>query len=200
MPPPESPLEDATKLDITHESLIRNWDKLCGSAERKGWVQDEAEAREEYRELMKRALRKRTEDDLLRGGDLDDALQWRKRGLTAAWAERYDADPASFARVVSYVDESDARRQREREQARVAAERVKIEKGRRRKKRIAAGLLIVVGILASLVVWAIESSRNARQRALAEISQLRAMAAAQQELHTREALDGPARPWRPKKT
>ena len=77
-------------LDITHESLIRNWrliqgTKLQGSAETKGWMQEEVEARDEFLLLVERA-RKR---DTLMGSALEDALRWRALGLNADWARRY---------------------------------------------------------------------------------------------------------------
>jgi uncharacterized RDD family membrane protein YckC len=106
-PSAPTPLSADAMLDITHESLIRKWCRLGGSAEQKGWVLDEAEAREQYRDLLKRARRAMALQAVLTGADLDDALAWRERGLNSAWAQRYDPAAERFETVSDYINRSD---------------------------------------------------------------------------------------------
>jgi hypothetical protein len=155
LPPPHVPIEENTKLDITHESLIRNWERLSGTAECKGWVNEEAELRDQFRELVKRARRKRSGEDLLRGRDLDEALQWRARGCTVGWAERYDPDPEAFRSVTAYIEESERKRRDEQEQARLAAENLKREREKRRRRRIFWALEAVFLALLVALAWSL---------------------------------------------
>jgi hypothetical protein len=93
VPAEPTPLDANSTLDITHESLIRKWVMMKGTRERKGWVQDEAELRDQYRELLKRGRRALPSRDVLTGVDLTSALEWQARGLNLPWAGRYEADP-----------------------------------------------------------------------------------------------------------
>ena len=86
MPPVGTALTEDTALDISHESLMRVWDKL------KVWVEEEAESAEIYRRLSDTATKQvKGKAELYRGIDLGVALQWKKETLpNAAWANRYD--------------------------------------------------------------------------------------------------------------
>ena len=105
MPALERPLAPDTVLDISHESLIRQWQKL------RDWVQVEAASADHYRDNERRAQRwsARTAE-FLDGIDLDVALDWRSRERpTAQWAARYGGD---FAIAMRFLDESQERRDR----------------------------------------------------------------------------------------
>ena len=104
MPPEGVALEDTTVIDISHESLIRQWDRL------KRWVEQEAEAAQTYRELLPPATRWRAKREgflaglggLWRGPDLGRAVTWK--GQTgAAWAALYGGD---FDAVTGFVESS----------------------------------------------------------------------------------------------
>jgi WD40 repeat protein len=99
MPPHDRSLTPETFLDITHESLIRQWQKLSG------WARAEASSAEQYREIERRARRWAADEaGLWDGIDLDLALAWRdKERPTAAWAKRYGGD---FPLAMRYLDES----------------------------------------------------------------------------------------------
>lgn len=107
-------LDENTVLDITHESLIRKWYRLGGTRERKGWVQAEAEVREQYRELLKRARRALSAQDVLTGADLDAALDWRAQHLGPEWAQRYENAPDAFGIVSNYITRSERERQNQK--------------------------------------------------------------------------------------
>jgi tetratricopeptide (TPR) repeat protein len=95
MPPPGEPLDDDVMIDISHESLIRQWQTL------QRWTVAEAAMADVYRRLTDGAARwspRRRRDDLWRGAGLDEAIEWQKtQHPTAPWAERYGGDFALAA-------------------------------------------------------------------------------------------------------
>ena len=105
MPALERPLTPDTVLDISHESLIRQWHRL------KDWVRAEVASAEQYREIERRARRWDAGNAaFLDGVDLDVSLAWREREQpTAAWAARYSGD---FALTMRFLGESRERRDR----------------------------------------------------------------------------------------
>jgi WD40 repeat protein len=113
-------------LDITHESLIRKWVQFQGASqsgsETTGWLHQEADARDQFRRLIDRAANK----DPLMGRALDDALAWRRLGLTAPWSKRYvkaDNEDA-FEKVTRFIEEcrtNEVARQRRRRWWQVSA-------------------------------------------------------------------------------
>jgi len=103
-----------TIIDISHESLIRQWDTL------KNWVIDEAKSADTYLRLEETARLYRAKNaDPYRGLDLQGALQWRKTEKpTDAWAKRYGAkgkETEAFEGAIAFLDES--ARNRDKEQA-----------------------------------------------------------------------------------
>ncbi len=99
------PLKADTWIDISHEALIRQWRLL------QTWVADEAQRAEEYRRWRDRAS-----GELLKGTDLERALEWQ-RGRdgwypTVAWAARYALAPNTaeqeFERTRTYIVKSAA--------------------------------------------------------------------------------------------
>ncbi len=103
-----------TIIDISHESLIRQWNAL------KNWVIDEAKSADTYLRLEETARLYRAENaDPYRGLDLQSALEWRKTERpTDAWAKRYGAkgkETEAFEGAIAFLDES--ARNRDKEQA-----------------------------------------------------------------------------------
>jgi WD40 repeat protein len=86
-------------VDISHESLIRIWDRL------KGWVKEETESAEIYLRLATSASKAMA---LYRDPELTQALRWRKReDPNPAWAGRYsDRDPEAFTRAMDFLSHS----------------------------------------------------------------------------------------------
>ncbi len=107
MPPAGVPLTPDTVIDISHESLIRNWTRL------QAWVRDEAEAARIYRRLAAAAAAHRAGE----AGLLDDVTlawvnRWRERYTpNRAWGVRYDPE---FDGAIAYFEESRAEREKER--------------------------------------------------------------------------------------
>jgi tetratricopeptide (TPR) repeat protein len=116
MPPVGVALEPETVIDISHESLIRNWDRL------RAWARDEAEAVRIYRRLASSAADYR--EGL--GGLLDDVtlqyvLRWREKyEPNRAWGMRYNPE---FDDSITYLEQSHAARD-----ARISAERERDER------------------------------------------------------------------------
>lgn len=107
MPPAGVSLTPETVVDISHESLIRNWTRL------QAWVRDEAEAARIYRRLAEAAAAHRAGE----AGLLDDVTlawvnRWRERYTPSrAWGVRYDPE---FDGALAYFEESRAERGKER--------------------------------------------------------------------------------------
>ncbi|HEV7890531.1 MAG TPA: hypothetical protein VGP08_07825 [Pyrinomonadaceae bacterium] len=125
MPPSSVPLDEESLIDISHESLIRNWARL------KEWVEEESGCAQIYRRLAETAvLHERGEAGLWRDPDLQLGLGWReKHGPHPAWAMRYH--PA-FDSAMKFLDasvqardaaalEDERRRRREIRRTRIAA-------------------------------------------------------------------------------
>ena len=104
MPPPGEPLGPGRYVDISHESLIRNWVRMTG------WVEDESESARVYERLSSTALlHDQGKAALWHQPDLGVALQWRDTHKpNAAWARRYNT---SFERAMAFLDASQARAQ-----------------------------------------------------------------------------------------
>ena len=98
------------RVDISHESLIRQWARL------RNWVDEERESRDRYIELAARAQKwKRDEAGLLSGPELRSYTDWSAReALTPGWARRYvdSADALESARL--YLAEAELQRRWEK--------------------------------------------------------------------------------------
>ena len=103
-------------LDISHESLIRQWQRL------NQWVEQEALSADNYRRLEQTARLWHTGQAALWGTpDLENALAWREQeDPTAAWAERYGAH---FDLAMQFLDASQAQRQAQHQREEEARQR-----------------------------------------------------------------------------
>src|SRR3989440_9949742 len=177
MPPCDVPLNAEASIDISHESLIRNWGRL------KEWVKDEADAARIYRRLADAATAYRVGE----GGLLDDVtlrwvLRWRdKYSPNRAWGVRYHPE---YDAAIAYLEESQAAREadaaererkrqeelererREREQAeRHAADQARAA---RRLRTLVSALGVMFALAAVAFVAAIvleKRAESARQSA-----------------------------------
>ncbi|MFL6333772.1 MAG: penicillin-insensitive murein endopeptidase [Pyrinomonadaceae bacterium] len=176
MPPEGVELEPETIIDISHESLIRNWGRL------REWVKDEADAARIYRRLAEAASAYRAgESGLLDDVTLGWVNRWQERySPNRTWGMRYHPD---FDASMAFLDESRRARGREREEReaqrretlgrerreREQAERYAAEQRRaaRRFRYVAVVLGVVfLGALAALVAAVIAERRaeDAQQR------------------------------------
>jgi WD40 repeat protein len=152
MPPAGVPLDADSLIDISHESLIRNWERL------RQWTDEEAQSARIYKRLAETAvLHKAGEEALYKDPALQFALDWRERNRpNAVWARRYHPE---FETAMSFLDASVAARE---------AERKELEKQRRRdvsykRTRLAALFLALSFLLAAAAsVYAYNSMSEAR--------------------------------------
>ena len=130
MPPASEPLDAEKMIDISHESLMRVWERL------RRWADDEANSARRYRRLAETAaLEKAGKAGLWRDPELQLALDWQEeQAPTPAWADLYGGD---FESAIAFLEKS--RSERDHEQAEVVFER--------RWKRIRLLIiLLIVGI------------------------------------------------------
>jgi tetratricopeptide (TPR) repeat protein len=134
MPPAAVLLTSRSIVDVSHESLMRCWERLIAWAE-----QERAAAAFSIRLSQAAQWHAQGTAGLWRDPELELALRWRKENApTAAWARRFDgASDGAFERAIAFLDASEAARTRER------AER---EQQRRRKLRQARWTAAVLGV------------------------------------------------------
>ena len=150
-------LSSASIVDISHESLMRIWDKL------KIWVNEEALAVHMYIRLSEAAgLYQEGKTGLWRPPDLHLALAWRKeKQPTLTWAKRFS--PA-FERTMVYLETS------EKDYIAEEQNKLRLQKKAIRRSRIFAIVLGIAAIVSMLfMVYAfIQQGEASKQQLLAE--------------------------------
>lgn len=184
MPPAGVPLEADTVIDISHESLIRNWRRLME------WVNEEAQSARVYRRIAEAAvLHREGSEGLMQDPALSFGLDWRdKSHPTTAWARRYhpaveesllylelsrEARDAALAEGERQREEQIARERRELEQAQLYAEQQHRAAQRMRRFTFALvfiSLLALVGCGGAVVAFT--RARNSESQA--KLSEARA--------------------------
>ncbi len=98
-PSPGTPLEDDSILDLTHESLIRVWERAIS------WMEEEVESARQYTRLANTAaLYQAGKAGLYQDPDLELALNWQQQTKpTGDWAQRYDS---TFERAMTFLEHS----------------------------------------------------------------------------------------------
>lgn len=137
------PLNEKSLIDISHESLIRNWQRL------KEWVDEEARSARIYKRLADRAmLQKAREGGLLEDLALQVALDWREKNKpNKTWARRYHPE---FETAMSFLDESVAARDAE------ISEREQARRTRIRRTRLATlgfAFLFLISLVAFILAY-----------------------------------------------
>jgi uncharacterized RDD family membrane protein YckC len=114
MPPVPEPLVPEKVIDISHESLMRVWERL------RRWAEDEANSARRYRRLAETAaLEKTGKARLWRDPDLQLALDWQEeQAPTPAWA---NLNGGHFELATAFLERS--RSERDHELAQVVFER-----------------------------------------------------------------------------
>ena len=118
MPPASVALDQNSLIDISHESLIRGWERL------RKWVDEEARSAQIYRRIAQTAaLHAEGSAGLWHDPDLALALRWRDTNRpNTVWAQHYHPD---FDRAMAFINAS-----KEANEAEIA------EKERRRKREV----------------------------------------------------------------
>ncbi|HBS88363.1 MAG: hypothetical protein A2W91_17400 [Bacteroidetes bacterium GWF2_38_335] len=144
-------------VDISHESMMRIWDKL------KVWVDEESIAVQMYVRLSEAASAyQEGKIGLWRPPDLHLALNWRKeKQPTLTWAKRY---APAFERTMAYLETS------EKEHLSEEQNKIRLQKKALRRSRIFAIVLGTAAIISlAFMVYAIMmQSESNKQRDEAE--------------------------------
>ncbi len=183
MPPYGVRLESDTVVDISHESLMRIWDRL------KRWLDEESKASEMYVKLSEAAERfQEGKASLWQMPDLQLALNWREENRpTLVWGQRYN--PA-FERTMVFLETS--------EKAYIAEQRNKevLQRRQVRRFRIAALILGLAAMVSIFFVVFAQIQTGYAQDALqqAEIAQKEAQenaerATKQEEIANQKAAE-----------
>ncbi len=156
-------LDDNSIIDLSHESLMRLWDRL------REWVDDEAASVQMYLRLSEAsAMYQQGKTSLWRPPDLQLAINWRdKHKPTLAWAERYN--PA-FERAMVYLRTS------EKEYLEEEENKIRLQKRQMRRTRIVALILGVAAIISvGFMLFAfVQKIAADRQTVLAEERRIQA--------------------------
>lgn len=95
MPPAKEPIHNKTFIDLSHEALIRKWERL------RTWVEDERQSAQAYRRLVQMSNWKNLQD--LPESEVRDFLRHRRRNYwNADWATRYGS-PDDYAKAIKFL-------------------------------------------------------------------------------------------------
>jgi hypothetical protein len=99
MPSDQVELTSDSVIELSHESLMRIWNRLSG------WVNEENESARMYKRVSEAAAMYQIgKTSLWRPPDLQLALNWQKKqNPSRAWAQRYDI---AFERAIVFLDTS----------------------------------------------------------------------------------------------
>jgi hypothetical protein len=181
MPPAGEVLEMETVIDISHESLMRVWQRLIT------WADEEAQSAQMYRRLADAAARHAVKKACLwRDPDLQLALEWRDKSQpNETWASRYafgfneacaflrDSETAYAVELEKEKERQQAEterqaRERELEQTKALAE---LQRQRAddqaaammRQRRLIWGLVVVVGLAVGAAGFGLEQASIAKK-------------------------------------
>jgi tetratricopeptide (TPR) repeat protein len=143
-------LDAGSVIDISHESLIRGWQRL------RGWVDEETESATVYRRLAETAeLYARGTAGLWHDPDLQHALAWRdKEHPTEAWGERYRG---GFERSMAFLEQSRTARDVERHR-----------RTNRRRVVMGATVAALAGMTALAITALVQRDQAERQQVVAQ--------------------------------
>jgi hypothetical protein len=136
-----------TMIDIGHESLIRQWDRM------NNWVDQEAKSADQYLFLEKTAKRwKEEEASLWDTPDLEYAREWKKREQpTKDWAKRYGED---FELAMKFLEESEEKqKQRLADEEKVRRDKYRKILIQRNKNLVIATFVIFFVVAILLFIW-----------------------------------------------
>jgi energy-coupling factor transporter ATP-binding protein EcfA2 len=152
MPAHYVPLTADSVIELSHESLMRIWNKL------NAWVEEEFESAQMYKRLSDAAAMYQIgKTGLWRPPDLQLALNWQKKQRpTREWAQRYDE---AFERAIVFLDTSRITYEAELKNQEMLQKRVL------RRARVTAIVLGIAALIAILFfvfaqIQTIEATKN----------------------------------------
>ncbi len=161
MPATHITLDSDSMIELSHESLMRIWNRL------EVWVDDEAESAVMYKRLSEAAsMYQIGKTGLWRPPDLQLALNWqRKQKPTREWAQRYDE---AFERAIVFLDTSRITYEAELKNQEMLQKRLL---RRARATAIILGIAFVVAIMFFLFSYT-QKLEAERQQAAAEVQKV----------------------------
>jgi WD40 repeat protein len=158
MPPKGTDLHGESLIDISHESLIRQWKRL------REWVIKEAEDREMYERIAGAAQRyEENKGGLLHDPDLQFALEWQEKSYNQAWALRCLPD-FKLDKALVFLEKSKKKRD---DDIKKEKERQKRELKRTRTFTAILSAALIIAIFVGYFAWQ-QRNEAEKQSKLAE--------------------------------
>ena len=171
LPAADIAVTENTIMDISHESLMRAWERL------KHWVDEEYESASLYQRLCDSAvLHKEGKAALWRNPELQMALDWKtKSDPNGAWARQYNEH---FDDAINFLEAS---------RKEDVAEKARLNKRKLVVRAAVTTFLIVVTILSA---WALLQTKEAKtQSALADKNRIEAEQKAQEAINQKQLAE-----------
>ncbi|MFN4082352.1 MAG: hypothetical protein ACK4K9_01850 [Bacteroidia bacterium] len=152
MPDETVTINEFTVLDISHESLMRVWQRL------KTWVDEEAETADLYKRITESALLyQQGKTGLWRDPDLQLAVEWiEKQQPNKAWSQQYNSE---FGTVMKFIEAS------------VDNKKFLLLEKKRRRNLIRTVLAFFIVALSILSLWAFNERNNAKNKAIEALNE-----------------------------
>jgi hypothetical protein len=165
MPPSGESLKPDTVIDISHESLMRVWNRL------RIWTDEEARSAGTYRRLSETAsLESVGKASLWTGPDLAGALAWLEdEKPESCWAERY---APGFAEAIAFLKKSeDAQVTEQKRQLDEALEKARTKERYARAIALLSVALVLAVVLAGMFYYRSAVAAHEKEKAKLEESQ-----------------------------
>jgi len=167
LPAARKPLRRETLIDISHESLIRNWKRA------KNWIKEEAESATQYRRLLESAkLYEQHRAGMPSDLEIESFLKWKNDNKpNLDWASRYHQDLVQTAKQdpTQNGQDVDVKNREIFDGAMSFLERSRVASERRERNRkltkifVAAVILLILALPITFVLW---QARNAALQGL----------------------------------
>jgi len=175
MPPPRVGLNASSIIDISHESLMRIWNRLAK------WIEEEARNGDIYLRLAHSAqLKEQQERGLLKNPELEIALRWKEQHQpTEKWAEGYKGN---FKQAMTYLEDSQKEDLTEKE---ILAAREAT------RKRLVKAIFLLLGlmVIASVIAAIISNQLKTKAQQEAKKAELATLKALESDRKTKTAFD-----------
>lgn len=178
MPPHQVSLYDDTIIDISHESIMRVWERL------KTWVDEETKSAELYLRLAKSSeLYQQGKATLWTNPELEIAVNWKlKNNPNSYWADRYDL---GFERAMEFLDYSKSESDFE---IRKKENKQKKELGRARKMVIFLSMASIVSVLFLIISLNLRFQAEASEQIALEKGTIAQKESKEAEIQKRKAV------------
>jgi len=178
MPPSKTRLQSDVIIDISHESLMRKWERL------RKWVEEEIKSAQLYVRLChSSALYQDGKTGLLGNPELQLAMNWQQENNpNVTWANRYN--PA-YERAINYLEHSSSEYH-----LAIAKKENRQKRELRRAKRftIILGIASVISLLFLLIAFNLKFKAEDSEKLALKQSQLAVIEKKKSEDQTKKAL------------